>query len=67
MRGEGGCCLASLYCSTAIMLSTVFSAVLSSLNLLTTAAVVLALFLGSRAWVEKEEKEPWVKLFVHAA
>ena len=49
------------------MLSTVFSAVLSSLNLLTTAAVVLALFLGSRAWVEKEEKEPWVKLFVHAA
>ena len=52
-----GCCLASLYCSTAIMLSTVFSAVLS---LLTTAAVALALFPSSRAWAEKKDKEPSV-------
>ena len=55
--GGGGCCLASLYCSTAIMLSTAFSAVLS---LFTTAAVALALFPGSRAWAEKKEKEPSV-------
>ena len=51
----GCCCLASLYCSTAIMLSTVFSPVLS---LLTMAAVALALIPGSRAWAEKKEKEP---------